>query len=248
MLRLVLAVSLDGRLAPPAGGAAQLGGSGDRRALEEALAWADGTLIGAETLRRHGSTCLIHHADLLAQRHRRGLAPQPTALVVSRSCQFSPQLPFWKQPLDRWLVTPETGSLAVAALDGPPLAFRRRIPLQSWPQVLAALAAAGLERVVLLGGAALAGSLLAADLVDELQLTLCPLLLGGPHCWLPADRGLPEPELPAPELPDAGLCDPVLPAPWLVGAGWQLLEQRPLGGDELLVRYGRRLPVKASVS
>ncbi|MFO0103658.1 MAG: riboflavin biosynthesis protein RibD, partial [Cyanobium sp.] len=31
-LRLVLAVSLDGRLAPPEGGAAQLGGKGDRRA------------------------------------------------------------------------------------------------------------------------------------------------------------------------------------------------------------------------
>ena len=49
-LRLVLAVSLDGRLAPAEGGAAQLGGSGDRRVLEEALAWADGCLIGAETL------------------------------------------------------------------------------------------------------------------------------------------------------------------------------------------------------
>ena len=35
--------------------------------LEEALAWADGTLIGAETVRRHGSTCLIHGPDLLAQ-------------------------------------------------------------------------------------------------------------------------------------------------------------------------------------
>ncbi|MFM8674853.1 MAG: riboflavin biosynthesis protein RibD, partial [Vulcanococcus sp.] len=45
LLKLVLAVSLDGRLAPPAGGAAQLGGRGDRRALEEALAWADGCLI-----------------------------------------------------------------------------------------------------------------------------------------------------------------------------------------------------------
>ncbi|MGA0022394.1 MAG: riboflavin biosynthesis protein RibD, partial [Vulcanococcus sp.] len=45
-LRLVLAVSLDGRLAPPAGGAAQIGGRGDREALEQALAWADACLIG----------------------------------------------------------------------------------------------------------------------------------------------------------------------------------------------------------
>ena len=58
-LRLVLAVSLDGRLAPAQGGAAQLGGPGDRRVLEEVLAWADGCLIGARTLRVHGTTCLI---------------------------------------------------------------------------------------------------------------------------------------------------------------------------------------------
>ncbi|MCH1545666.1 MAG: dihydrofolate reductase family protein, partial [Synechococcus sp. MOX_bin32] len=44
---------MDGRLAPPEGGAAQLGGEGDRRALEQALAWGDACLIGARTLRAH---------------------------------------------------------------------------------------------------------------------------------------------------------------------------------------------------
>ncbi len=216
MLRLVLAVSLDGRLAPAAGGAAQLGGAGDRRALEEALAWADGALLGAETLRRHGSTCLIHHGDLLAERQRRGLPPQPAALVVSRSGRFPAELPFWQQPLQRWLLAPAAAGAA---------GFQRHLPLDSWPRLLEALASEGLERLVLLGGATLAGSLLAEGLVDELQLSLCPLLLGGPHSWLPAT--------------------PLLPGPQ---AGWQLLEQRPLGGDELLLRYRRREPVKASLS
>lgn len=215
MLRLVLAVSLDGRLAPAAGGAAQLGGAGDRRALEEALAWADGALLGAETLRRHGSTCLIHAPDLLAERQRRGQPPQPAALVVSRSGTFPAELPFWQQPLQRWLLAPQPGG------DG----FQRHRALAPWPRLLEALAGEGLERLVLLGGARLAGALLAEGLVDELQLTLCPLLLGGPHSWLPAAPPLPGPQ-----------------------AGWQLLEQRPLGGDELLLRYRRRGPVKASVS
>jgi 5-amino-6-(5-phosphoribosylamino)uracil reductase len=213
VLRLVLAVSLDGRLAPAAGGAAQLGGAGDRRALEEALAWADGALLGGETLRLHGSTCLVHAPDLLAERQGRGLSPQPTALVVSRSGQFSPDLPFWQQPLQRWLVAPESGP-------APPIGFSRLIPLQSWPQLLAALAAEGLERLVLLGGAALAGALLAEGLVDELQLTLCPCLLGGSHSWLPAA--------------------PPLPGPLTEPGRWQLLEQRALGGDELLLHYRRR--------
>ena len=98
-LRLVLAVSLDGRLAPAGGGAAQLGGRGDRRALEEALAWADATLVGAETLRRHRSHCLIHHGDLLSRRQAERRPPQPIAIVVSRCAALPADLPFFHQPL-----------------------------------------------------------------------------------------------------------------------------------------------------
>jgi rhamnosyl/mannosyltransferase len=72
--------------------------------LEEALAWADGCLIGAETLRCHGSTCLIRAPHLLAQRAASGRAEQPVAVVVSRSNDISPILHFWRQPLQRWLL------------------------------------------------------------------------------------------------------------------------------------------------
>ena len=68
-VRLVLAISLDGRLAPQQGGAAQLGGAGDRRALEEALAWGDAVMIGAGTLGAHRSSCLIRDTDLLLRRY-----------------------------------------------------------------------------------------------------------------------------------------------------------------------------------
>ena len=71
-VRLVLAISLDGRLAPAQGGAAQLGGEGDRQALEQALVWADACLIGAGTLRAHQCTCLIRNPQLLEQRRREG--------------------------------------------------------------------------------------------------------------------------------------------------------------------------------
>ena len=253
-VRLVLAVSLDGRLAPPEGGAAQLGGAGDRRALEEALAWADGCLIGAETLRLHGSTCLIRQADLLELRRGQGRPPQPWALAVSRSGRFDPQLPFFHQLLRRGLVAPaglrssppagfdrlwslppdglqaETGPAGAPALGGQgagsclpqgaespcsraDISQDQRVG-SGWPALLAELAAGGMERLVLLGGARLAASLLALDLVDGLQLTLVPRLLGGPHSWLPV----------AP-----------LPAP----GRWELEESRPLGEGELLVRYRR---------
>ena len=206
--RLVLAVSLDGRLAPPQGGAAQIGGRGDRRVLEEALAWADGALLGAETLRRHGTTCLIHAPDLLVARISEGRAPQPIALVASRSGAFPPALPFFQQPLERWLLAPAEVACGAAALG-----FTRGVPLADWLAALQQLAALGVKRLVVLGGAALAGSLLADGLLDELQLTLCPRLLGGPHTWLPAGVVL----------------DP---------SRWELREQRLLEGGEVLMRYG----------
>ena len=84
-----------------------------------------------------------------------------------------------------------------------------------WSDLLAQLAAEGLERLVLLGGARLAASLLALDLVDGLQLTLVPRLLGGDHGWLPQ-------------------------APLPAAATWELQESRCLGEEgELLLRYGR---------
>ena len=224
-LRLVLAVSLDGRLAPAEGGAAQLGGSGDRRVLEESLAWADGCLIGAETLRLHGSTCLIHAPDLLEQRHWAGCPPQPAALVVSRSGQIPARLPFFQQPIERWLLAPASAaSLPDQPSDQPSgqrqvLApgFQRHLPLEPWPRLLCGLAAEGLGRLLVLGGARLAASLLREALIDELQLTLCPQVLGGPHSWVPLQEAC-------------------------AGSHWRLQQTRQLGGDELMLRYARQAP------
>jgi 5-amino-6-(5-phosphoribosylamino)uracil reductase len=211
----VLAVSLDGRLAPPEGGAAQLGGAADRQVLEESLAWADAVLVGAETLRRHGCTCLIRRPALLDARRSQGRPAQPIAIAVSRSGRLPPALPFFHQPLERWLL-----QAAPLPPDAPAEGFDRHLPLEGWPRALAALASLGQRRIAVLGGAQLAAALAAEDLLDELQLTVCPRLLGGPHGWLPADARV------APE----------------VRTGWRLVEHRALPGDELLLRWRRPEP------
>jgi 5-amino-6-(5-phosphoribosylamino)uracil reductase len=41
------------------------------------------------------------------------------------------------------------------------------------------LARSGIERLALLGGGKIVGSFFAAELVNELWLTVCPLILGG---------------------------------------------------------------------
>ena len=207
----MLAISLDGRLAPPQGGAAQLGGDGDRRALEQALAWADACLIGAGTLRAHQCTCLIRNPQLLEQRLQEGRPQQPAAVVVSRSLGFSCNWPFFDQPLQRWLLAPAPMHQG----------FDRWFPLApTWPERLQALGAAGIQRLVLLGGAQLTADLLAADCVDALQLTVVPQLLGGPFSWLP-------------------LTDSPLPASLVQPGAWQSDGVEDLGHGEWLLRYQR---------
>ena len=207
----MLAVSLDERLAPPQGGAAQLGGPGDRRVLEEALAWADACLIGAGTLRAHRCTALIRDQDLLEQRLNADRPAQPAVVVVSRGHAFPMEWRFFQQPLERWLLSPG------AAARG----FDRWIPLgPSWDERLLTLSSLGVQHLVLLGGSRLAADLLREDAIDELQLTLVPSLLGGVHSWLPQDaQGLPG----------------ILGSP----CSWRLDEVRSLPGDELLTRYRR---------
>ena len=211
-VRLVLAISLDGRLAPPSGGLAQLGGPSDRRVLEEALGWADAVLFGANTLRAHRSTCLIRDPDLLERRHREGRPAQPDAIVASRVGQFPLDWPFFQQPLRRHLLSPTP---ALAGFDG----WIKQG--STWAMSFHQLHQQGWTKLVVLGGARLAGSLLSEDQIDELQLTLTPRLLGGAHSWFPMED--------VEELP-ATLADP---------AAWALTESRPMAGDELLVRYRR---------
>lgn len=223
----MLAISLDGRLAFPAGGPSHLGGPGDRGVLEQSLAWADACLIGAGTLRAHHCTCLIRDPELLARRAEAGRPPQPTAIVVTSG--LTPQFPsswgFFRQPLTRWLLcaaTPPPGSACAGGFE------RVLAPAASWELTLQSLAAQGLSRIVLLGGAQLAASCLNEDAVDALQLTLTPRVLGGVHGWIPfAEEGLAA----AVSAPDA----------------WVLQGADVLQGDELVVRYRRRgRPIDAS--
>ena len=211
-VRLVLAISLDGRLAPPEGGAAQLGGDGDRHALERALVWADACLIGAGTLRAHECTCLIRDPELQQRRVAEGRPPQPAAVVVSHQADFPQHWRFFQQPLRRWLLAPS------APLQG----FERWVPLaKTWTERLQALASCGVQRLVLLGGAGLLADMLRADVVDELQLTLVPALLGGEHSWVPADQRL-------------------MPAALARQGAWVFEGTESLGGEEVLVRYRRQ--------
>ena len=216
-VKLVLASSIDGRIAYPEGGKTQLGQSGDRLVLEESLAWSDGILMGGQTLRDHQSICIIKNKSLLKQRISEGKHEQPIALLASNQNSFPVNWLFFKQPVQRWILQSQERKNELLMPNG----FDKKINLKiTWRDSLEDLKQKGIEKIVLLGGANLISAFLLEDLIDELQITITPHLLGGGYCWVSSElRNL----------------NTIMNKK----NNWILKESKKLGNNELLIRYFR---------
>ena len=216
-VRLVLASSIDGRIAYPEGGETQLGQSGDRLVLEESLAWSDGILMGGQTLRDHRSICIIKNKSLIKQRISEGKDEQPISLIASNQIEFPINWLFFKQPVQRWLLQKETNDNTNQLPNG----FHKRINLKlKWRNSLDDLNQKGLSNIVLLGGANLISAFLIEDLINELQITITPHVLGGNYCWVSSKLNN-------------------LNTVINLNSNWVLKESKKLGNNELLIRYFR---------
>jgi len=216
-VKLVIASSIDGRIAYPEGGKTQLGSSGDRFVLEESLAWSDAILIGGQTLRDHQSICIIKNQYLIKKRVSEGKAEQPISLVASNQTDFPINWLFFKQPVQRWLLQKQNAHNESILPNG----FNKRIYLQlKWRDSLDDLYQKGFSKIVLLGGSNLISSFLKEDLINELQITITPHLLGGSYCWVSS------------KLNDLNTI-------MGISNNWILKESKQLGNNELLVRYFR---------
>tara|TARA_B100000214_G_scaffold258136_1_gene190441 strand:- start:638 stop:1306 length:669 start_codon:yes stop_codon:yes gene_type:complete len=212
-VKLVIASSIDGRIAYPEGGKTQLGKSGDRLVLEESLAWSDGILMGGQTLRDHKSICVIKNKKLIQKRIMEGKNEQPISLVASNQINFSTNWLFFKQPIQRWLLQNQNNETQV------PNGFDKRINLKlKWSDSLNDLNQKGISKIVLLGGTNLISSFLIEDLINELQITITPYLLGGNYTWVSS------------KLNDIN-------AMMNFDNNWILKESKKLGNNELLIRY-----------
>lgn len=182
---VILAMSADGKIADAARSPARFGSARDKAHLEKQIALADGVLFGAETLRAYGTTLRVTSAELLQGREQQGKPAQPVQIVCSRSRQFDPNWRFFQQPVPRWLLTTDKDQSESISDSFPIPQFERILRAKmreneiDWLDAFQQLAALGLQRLAILGGGKLIASLLAADLIDEIWLTVCPLILGG---------------------------------------------------------------------
>ncbi|MBE9047067.1 RibD family protein [Pleurocapsales cyanobacterium LEGE 10410] len=178
----ILAMTADGKISDYQNSPARFGSANDRAHLEQQVSLADGILFGAGTLRAYGTTMSVSQPELLHQRSERSQPPQPIQIVVSASGNLDPQWHFFQQSVPRWLLTLPQGAelwqnraeferiLVVGKLEADGI---------DWRSALVQLQRLGLNKLAILGGGELMSSLLAVNSIDELWLTICPVIFGG---------------------------------------------------------------------
>jgi riboflavin biosynthesis pyrimidine reductase len=173
-LRVNFVTSADGAVSL-AGYSEGLSGPGDKRVFGLLRRQCDALLVGAGTLRQEGYHALRPDP---AWRAARGLSAYPTLVVVSGSLDLDPaQDAFAGAPVRPIVLT------HAAAPDVPELAAVADVVVcgdtaVDLPAGVAELRRRGLTRLLSEGGPVLFGGLTTAGLVDELCLTVAPLLAG----------------------------------------------------------------------
>ncbi|MGW3494454.1 pyrimidine reductase family protein [Streptomyces sp. NPDC001020] len=181
-LRANMVSSLDGA-AQHEGRSQPISGAADMRIFGTLRALADVVLVGAETVRQEGYRPARAREVFAAQRRAAGQEPAPAIAVVSASLDLDYSLPLFTSPLvptlvltgaaaapDRVAEAEKAGARVVVTGDGASVDPARAVR---------ALADLGMTRLLTEGGPRLLGQLVAAGVLDELCLTVSPMLTAG---------------------------------------------------------------------
>ena len=206
---LILAMTADGKIGPVDRASPHFGAA-DRARLRRLCAAADVLVMGASALRAEGTTVRLSE-EQVAERSAAGRPAQPATCLVSRAGDLDPSLPFFtRQRIPRYLAVADEHAAAAR--------LRLRHLTEVWGcgaggvdlvQLTARFAAAGWEKIALLGGGQFNAAWLKVLPIHRLELTLAPWLFGGATAPTPVDGdGLPEPrrlELVSAETAEDGL-------------------------------------------
>ncbi len=184
--RIILnaATSIDGKISTTARDYYGFGGAEDAELMDELRAEADAVMIGAGTLRAEDPQLTVRDPERIRRREQAGRTSQPHAVVVSRSLD----LPCERS---RFFSVPDCSKYICTAKDAPAertaallcLADLLIVPMidgsLDLTRAVEGLHERGVKRLLVEGGGTLNYAMLAAGLVDELHLTICPLVIGG---------------------------------------------------------------------
>ena len=193
--RVLMLRTLDGGVAGADNRSRSVSSDVDREVLREVRRLADAIVIGAGTMRLERYGPVLPREDAAEERRRLGLATAPVLVVVSGGLDLPWDEPvFAESALTPIVVTSQRASEeAVRRASEHVEVLRLPGDRVAAADLLAALHDRGLRRVVCEGGPGLLESFAAADLVDEVDLTLSPLLPSyGPGAGTAVD-GSPDP-------------------------------------------------------
>ena len=148
----------------------------DRRLFHHLRTQADAVMVGAGTARAERYGRITKNDELRQKRVNEGLVPDALAVVVSGRLDLPPDLPLLNDPEQR-VVIATASEKEIPGVTGEVEYARTGDDL---PRLMAYLHEEhGVRSVLCEGGPTLNSHLFAADLVDELFLTLNPKILGG---------------------------------------------------------------------
>jgi riboflavin biosynthesis pyrimidine reductase len=179
-LRLTMIASVDGATAVD-GLSGGLGCPADQHLFQLNRSFADVILVAAGTMRAEGYGPAPMPPDLQADRRVRGQSPVPPIAVVSRSCSFDWDAPFFTEAVARPIVitagcASEQHRSRAAKVADLVISGHDQVDLAAALETLGNL---GFGSVAAEGGPSLNGALAQADLIDELCLTVSPRIVVG---------------------------------------------------------------------
>ena len=180
-LRAMMLQTLDGAPVGADGRSKSLSVPADMRVFAEARRLADAVLIGAQTMRAERYRPLLAKPQAQSVRAEAGLAPAPRLVIVSRSLDLPWDEPVFGESAVKPLVITSDGASGFNVEEASEIVDVVVLPGKVVdPHALVdALHERGLDRITCEGGPRLLGELARADLVDEADITIAPLLTGG---------------------------------------------------------------------
>jgi riboflavin-specific deaminase-like protein len=166
----------------------------DRRLFHHLRTQADAVMVGAGTVREERYGRMTKNDELRQKRVNEGLVPDALAVVVSGRLDLPPDLPLLNEPEQRVVIA----TASDAEVPGVTGAVEYARTGDDLPRLLAYLHEEhGVRSVLCEGGPTLNSHLFAADVVDELFLTMNPKVLSGASALtIVAGRELVEPAEP----------------------------------------------------
>ncbi|MEC5197998.1 riboflavin biosynthesis pyrimidine reductase [Arthrobacter sp. PL16] len=163
------------------GFSAGLGNDGDKRIFTVLRRLADVVLVGAGTIRAEGYEGELVDDDARSWRGAHGLGEHPAVAVISGSLALDATSGFFTQAPVRPIIFTSSSAPAGkrAALEAVADVVDCGTDTVDTSAVLAELERRGLQKVLCEGGPAVLGGFTRSDAVDELCLSISPLLAGG---------------------------------------------------------------------